>query len=199
MPTVDQILDRSVQAIGGESALRKLTSRIMKMALIIEGSDTTVSFEIYAQAPNRDVMIGQVKLGNGIEFEISRGFNGSAGWSLNPTDGGFRELSGTELAAEKRSAEFYFEIKTRELYPKMILIGQAKVGDHLAYCIEATPSEGSSEKWFFDAQTGLLIRRDSISESADNGKVPVETWFEDYREVDGVKLPFTISSEAGDI
>src|SRR5215471_13398474 len=137
MPTADQILDRFVQAIGGERSLRKLTSRVTKMTLVIEGGDITASFESYAQAPNKGVQIGQVKLSNGVEFEISRGFNGSVGWSLNPTDGGFRELSGIELAAEKRDTEFYSEIKSRELYPKMALIGQMKVGDHSAYCVEA--------------------------------------------------------------
>jgi len=162
-PSVDQILDRYVQAIGGASALRKLTSRVTEMTLVVEGGDVTAIFESYAQAPNRAVMIGQVKLGNGYEIEVSDGFNGSVGWSLNPTDGGFRELSGTELAAEKRNAEFYSQIKTRELYPKIAFIGQMKVGDHAAYCVEARPSEGDPEKWFFDAQTGLLIRSDSIS------------------------------------
>jgi hypothetical protein len=195
-PTLDQILDRYVQAIGGERSLRKLTSRVTKMTLVIEGSNITASFENYAQAPNKGVQIGQVKLSNGVEFEISRGFNGSVGWSLNPTDGGFRELSGMELAAQKRDVEFYWEIKLKDLYPKMAVIGQAQVGDHTAYCIEARPSEGNPEKWFFDAQTGLLIRRDLISESATNDKVTTETYFEDYREVDGIKLPFTIRQSA---
>src|SRR5215475_450834 len=156
MPTVDQILDRYVQAIGGAAAHRKLTSRIMMMTLVIEDSNVTVSFESYAQAPNKQVQIGQVKLGNGIEFEISRGFNGATGWSLNVTEGGFRELIGTELAAEKRAADFYWDIRLKEIYPKMALLGQAPVRDHTAYCIEATPTEGSHEKWFFDLQTGLL-------------------------------------------
>src|SRR5262249_9258145 len=191
-PTVDQILDRYAQAIGGATAFGKLTSRVTKMTLEIEDSDAAVSFESYAQAPNKHVQIGQVKLGNGIEFEISRGFNGAVGWSLNATEGGFRELIGTELAAEKRAADFYWDIRLKEIYPKMALLGQAPVRDHTAYCIEATPTEGSHEKWFFDLQTGLLVRREFISESAVNGKVPVEIDFEDYREVDGVKLPFTV-------
>src|SRR5262245_12678631 len=110
-PTVDQILDRYVQAIGGAAALRKVTSRIINMTLAIEGADVTASFESYRQAPNKKLEIGQVKFSNGVEFEVSHGFNGAVGWSLNPTNGGFRELSGTELAAEKRDAEFYWEIK----------------------------------------------------------------------------------------
>ena len=192
MPTVDQIIDRYVQAIGGAAALRKLTSRVVKMTLVIEGSDVTASRERYSQAPNKEVEIAQVKLGNGVEFEVSRGFNGAVGWSANPTDGVVRELIGTELAAEKRDAEFYWEIKLKELYPKMLLVGQAKIAGHTAYCIEATPHEGAPIKLYFEAQTGLLVRMDSIDEGANSGKVPDETYFEDYREVDGVKLPFTI-------
>src|SRR5262245_65033658 len=81
IPTVDQIIDRYVQAIGGEAAIRKVTSRIINMTLVIEGDDVTASFESYGQAPNKRVEIGQFKLSNCIEFEISRGFNGAVGWS----------------------------------------------------------------------------------------------------------------------
>jgi hypothetical protein len=195
-PTVDQILDRYVQAIGGEKSLRKLTSRVTKMTLEIEGSDATVSYESYWQGTNKHVRIGQVKLGNGVEFEISHGFNGAAGWSLNATDGGFRELSGAELAFEKRDHEFYRDIKLKELYPKMAFIGQTKVGDRTAYCIEATAPDDSHEKWFFDVQNGLLIRREILSENVNKEEIPVDFYFEDYREVDGIKLPFTIRKPA---
>jgi CubicO group peptidase (beta-lactamase class C family) len=192
MPTVDQIIDKYVQAIGGVTAHRKLTSQVIKATLVIEGSDATASIETYKQAPNKAVNISQVKLGNGVEFEVSRGFNGAVGWAFNPNDGGFRELSGTELATEKRNFEFYWKIKLKEFYPKMALAGQALVGDRLAYCIEATPPEGDPIKLYFEAQTGLLVRLDSIYETATKSKIPFETYFEDYREVDGVKLPFTI-------
>src|SRR5262245_49419375 len=156
MPTVDQILDRYVQAIGGATAHRKLTSRVMKSTIVIEGSDVTASFESYEQAPNKQVDIGQFKFGNGGEFEVSRGFNGTVGWALNPTNGWFRYLSGTELAEEKRFAEFYWGIKLKELYPKMALLGQMKVGDQTAYCIQASPPEDDPIKLYFEAQTGLL-------------------------------------------
>ena len=69
--------------------------------------------------------------------------------------------------------------------------GKQKVGDREAYVIVATPAAGSPEKWYFDTQTGLLIRTDSERESPE-GKVPVEAYLEDYKEIDGVKLPFTL-------
>jgi len=62
MPTVEQILDRHVQAIGGATAWDKLTSRITKITVEFEGSKVTGSFERYEQAPNRDVLIAQLRL-----------------------------------------------------------------------------------------------------------------------------------------
>jgi hypothetical protein len=194
-PTVDQILDKYVQAIGGKAAFEKLKTRVMKGTS--ENLTTTrgAPVEIYAKAPNKRVEI--VLAG---DYDSSRGFNGAVGWSLNMTETGFRELSGHGLAAEKREAEFYREIKLRELYSKLTLAGKERVGDREAYVVEATPAEGDLEKLYFDVQTGLLIRRDGTLEMPKDGripvesliKIPVESYFEDYREIDGVKLPFTV-------
>ena len=190
--SVDQILDRYFEAIGGAAAFRKLNSRVTKMTLAIGDSDISCSFENYAEAPNKAVMIGQIKLPNGIEFEISRGFNGTSGWSLNVAEGGYRELGGAELEMEKRDSQFNWDIRLRELYPKITLIGRATVGANTTYCLEATPKNGLAEKWYFDVQTGLLIRKETIFESAIQDRITIETYYDDYREVDGVKLPFII-------
>lgn len=195
MPTVDQILDKYVQAIGGKTAFEKLKTRVMKGTFENLTTSRVVPIEIYAKAPNKRV---EMIFTDG--SDSSRGFNGAVGWSLNMTETGFRELSGPGLAAEKREAEFYREIKLKELYPRLTLAGKEKVGDREAYVIEATPTEGSTEKLYFNVQTGLLIRRDITIEMPKDGRIPVESlvkipaeiYLEDYREIDGIRLPFTI-------
>ena len=151
-------------------------------------------FEWYAKAPGQHV---EVSLG---DFDASRGFDGTVAWSLNVTETGFRELHGADLAAVRRDAEFYREIKLRELYPTMSVAGIAKVGGRDAYIVDARPTEGSSETLYFDVRSGLLVRRDQVIEIPRDGVIPVEamieqrveTSYEDYREVDGIRLPFTI-------
>jgi hypothetical protein len=186
IPTIGQILDKYVQAIGGETAHRKLTSRVMKGTYENKGAGIIGRIEHEAMAPNklRVTLRAQTKMG--LQLDFSNGFDGTVGWEFNPTVAGYRELSGTELAAKRRNAEFCREIKLKELYPKIALRGERKIGASAVYVIEATPAEGDPEIWSFDAQTGLLIRID-------------DTYFDDYREVDGVKLPFTVrtSSAAG--
>ena len=59
------------------------------------------------------------------------------------------------------------------------------------YVVEATPAESSAETWYFDTQTGLILREDAERESP-QGKQSVQVFLEDYKDVDGVKMPFSI-------
>ena len=59
--------------------------------------------------------------------------------------------------------------------------------------IEATPAEGPPEKLYFDVNTGLLVRHDAEVESP-QGKLLMESYLEDYKVVDGVKIAHTMKS-----
>ena len=96
-----------------------------------------------------------------------------------------------ELAQFKLDAESFKVIKLKESYTQKTLIGRERVGEREAYVIEVTPTNGKPEKLFFDTLTGLLIRSRVEFKTA-FGSISEETDFEDYRDVAGVKLPFTI-------
>lgn len=189
MPTVDQILEQYVQAIGGKGAFERLTSRTMKGTVETPATgDVPGSTEVDKKAPNKGVIL----MGGG----PIRGFNGTVGWTMDP-DEGPKDMTGTDLAGAKVEFDFYREIKLKELYPKMVVKGKEKVGNAEAYVIEATPAGGGSEKMYFDAQSGLLVREDTPYVSPD-GNSTLQSYYEDYREVDGVKLPFTIRETSPD-
>ena len=183
LPTVDQVLSKYVDALGGKAALEKLKTRMMKGSQV-RFDGTAWPVEIYQAAPNKFVSI--VTTPNGA---VSFGFDGMVGWSKNPR--GQRELSGEALAQMKRSAEFYADLKLKELYPKMTLEGKEKVGEREAYVIRSQVGEKRTEKLYFDTQTGLLIRILGLEDTM-LGDIPDQEDLSDYREVDGVKLPFTI-------
>jgi hypothetical protein len=186
LPAVDQVLDNYVRALGGRAALEKLTSRASKGTFEFPAMGVSAPVEIYEKAPNKSLRILDIP-GYG---KIREGFDGAVGWSEDPQSG-LREKSGAELAEAKRDAEFYLPLKFKEIYKKLSLIGRQKVGDREAYLIEAAPAEGNPERLYFDIQTGLLMRQDSERETP-QGKLLMETYLEDYREVEGVKEPFLI-------
>jgi outer membrane lipoprotein-sorting protein len=189
-PSVDQILDKYVQAIGGKEAVQKITSRVSKGAFEMEQMGGDATTEIYEKAPNKMYSVTSSSMG-----EFKRGFNGTVGWSNNPMQG-LVELSGPQLADMKRSSDFYRAIKLKELYPKRTLKGKEAVNGHDAYVVELTPGEGSPETWYFDTDSGLVVRMQTSMETP-NGPMDVDSTLSDYRDVDGVKVPFTIHQSLG--
>jgi hypothetical protein len=186
LPSVDQLLDKYVKALGGKAAIERMTSASMTGTFDLPAFNASGTVERVAKAPDKFAIIIDVT-GYGL---VRRGYDGKTAWSDEP-QAGLRDLAGVELAQTKREALLHREIMLKELYPKMVVKGKEKVGDHDTYVIEATPNDGGPEKMYFDAQSGLLIRQDLEAESP-QGKQPVEAYSEDYKEVDGVKMPFTL-------
>jgi zinc protease len=186
LPSVDQIIDKYVQALGGKAAIQGVTSRSMKGTFEVPAFGASGTIERYSKAPNKMVIIVEI----GGFGTVQQGFNGTAGWSQDPQTG-MRDIAGPELAQTKREADIYRDIKLKDLYPKMVVAGKDKVADRDVYVIEATPADGGPEKMYFDAQNGLLVRTDLTAHNASE-EIATQTFLEDYKDVDGVKVPTTI-------
>jgi len=183
-PSVNQILDRYVQALGGAEALSKITTRFVKGSRI--GADNVlVPEEVYQKAPDKLLTVTSYP-----NVVFSNGFNGTEGWAHSSRDGAM-PLSAQVLEQLKRDAVFLQPLKMQELYTKLTVAGRATVRDADAYVVEAMPITGPMEKLFFDVKTGLLVRR-YVETDTPLGKLPFQTDYEDYREVDGIKQPFLI-------
>jgi hypothetical protein len=189
LPTVDQVLDKYLQAIGGKAAFEKLKTRVM-IGTQINADGTTVPIEAYREAPDKVVLITTAK--NGVTMY---GYNGTVGWATSPR--GARQLSGAQLAAAKRAADFYGDIKLRELYPNLEVVDHEKVGERDAIVLASQPSPNVIAKLYFDTQTGLLLRILTITQTV-IAPIPEQLDFDDYRDVNGVKLPFTIRQSSVD-
>ena len=184
LPSVKQILDRYVQALGGAKALKKVTSRTAKGSRI--GADgVLVPEEVHQKAPDKILTVTSYP-----NVVFSNGFNGVVGWAHSSREGA-TPLPEQLLVQIKRDAVFYKELKIEELYLNLTVLGRASVRDADAYVIQATLVNGPVEKLFFDVATGLLVRRYTESDTP-LGKLPLQMDYEDYREADGIKQPFLI-------
>ena len=184
LPTVDEVLAKYVEATGGAATLKKVTTRVTKGSRI--GADNVlVPEEVFQKAPNKLMTITSYP--NAV---LTSAYNGSEAWGKSGT-AGIRDLPEGLVAMLKVDADFYRELRTKESYAKLTLTGKENVRDSDAWVIAATPAHGSMEKLFFDVRSGLLVRRYTESDTI-FGKFPLQTDYEDYRDVDGIKLPFLI-------
>jgi zinc protease len=185
-PTADQVLAHYVDAIGGRAAWMKLHSRVSKGTIEIPAmNNLRGSVEIHEKAPNS--LLAVIILG-GATFE--QGFDGTTAWSQDPQNG-LRVLTGAELDDAKREADFYHPLDLRKIYTKMTVTGTEKVGERDAYVVEATPAQGDPDKMYFDTQNWLLVRSVNSRHTPD-GVAVFQAEVGDYKDVDGVKLPFSV-------
>ncbi|HMD31557.1 MAG TPA: hypothetical protein VKG84_06585, partial [Candidatus Acidoferrales bacterium] len=183
LPTPDWVLARYVRALGGEPALRKITSRSMRGTFEIPSRQITGEAEIDTASPDRFYSL--LKISDAQQY--IQAFDGKAGWSYDPQSG-YTDLAGKELAQMRRGAQFEYELHFRELFPQLRIIEKATEENHPAWVVEATPPGEGPEKFYFDVETGLLLRHDSFQDTPD-GEVAVVHRYSEYVAVDGVQVP----------
>lgn len=188
--TAEQVLEKYIEATGGRAAYEKLTSSVSKGTMEIIGQNIRGTVESYAKAPTKFLLV-QVIDGIG---QFLQGYDGQVGWGQDPFLG-LRNLEGAELANFKREATFHAELKWRELYDKVELVGIQKVGDRNTYVIRLTPTIGKPVTRYFDTETFLLVRSDVVSETP-FGTLNMESYPSEYRVVEGVKIPFQLVMKA---
>jgi hypothetical protein len=87
--------------------------------------------------------------------------------------------------------QLFRNIKLKEQFTRLRFGGRDKVGDREAYVLNAGTADNRRERLYFDAENGLLLRRVTFTQTI-IGVIPEQIDFEDYRDVEGVKLPFAI-------
>lgn len=191
LPSVDQVLNRYVNAVGGRSAWLQLTSRVTTGTIEVPAANLSGTIELREKAPDR--ILSEIRIA-GVLF--SQGYDGTVGWIQNVRDG-LREQKGMELSEAKRDADFYHPLDMRKLYTKLTIVGVERINDHDTYKMEAEVPEGTPDEIYFDVATGLPARVVSHRHNT-QGVVDFLEDFDDYREVDGIKRPFTIHETTGE-
>lgn len=172
LPTVDAIFEKYVVASGGQAAFEKITSRVSTGTVEMTALSMTGKVELDEQAPNQSTLIIDTP-GLGV---TQRTFDGRRAWLQDPLVG-LINLTGLGLEIAKSAAAFNKQSRLKELYPSAKLLGKEKLNGKDVFVVQM-----GFEKGYFDVEGGLLLRKGNI-------------YYDDYREVDGVKLPFKIRED----
>jgi len=193
LPSVDDVLIKYQGAIGGTVAIDRVTSCVTK------GTTTTatgqvVRYESEQAAPDKGHEaftlpdVGGRCAGDS-RCEYERVVNGQQGW-LN-SGGGVQELVGEQLADQRLSFLLFGILRLKDQYSSFRVSGRDKINDRDVYVVSVVRSDNKRERLYFDVENGLLSRRISYTRTM-IGNIPQQIDFEDYRDVEGLRLPFTI-------
>jgi hypothetical protein len=181
-PTVQQVYDRYLAAVGGQAAAAKFQTQILK-GTIAQSQNRNATFEVTTKSPDKYLLVMETPQGS-----MRRALSGASGWMAGPR--GTRALNAGEITDAHRAAELSGLVKFSPS-STMRVVGRRKVGDRDAIVVIDRPSETVQRRYFFDAETGLLTRIVTLTDALLNN-LPEQIDFEDYRDVDGAKIPFVV-------
>ena len=121
LPSVEQVLERYAQASGGRAAVERVSSRVWKGSRV-GAVGVLVPEEVYAKAPNKLLIVTSYP-----NMVFRTGFDGSRGWAKSNQE--VRDLPAEVLAQIRREAEFYKEIRLKEIYSKLAAVGRYSLDD----------------------------------------------------------------------
>ena len=186
LPSVQQVLDKYVTALGGQDALERIKTRVIKTAPLGRPSSDKSIDQVMQKAPGKVATLHQSE-----GYTLWAGSNGKQAWAVDSEKSYWGLLNGSELESIMRESEMYAGSRLRSEYTNVRVTGAESVNDRSAYVIAGTSPEGTREKFFFDASSGLLLKR-HIEEPTTFGWFPLDFSYDGYREVDGVKIPFVV-------
>ena len=210
-PSANQIIDKYLQAIGGAERLAGLKSYV--------ATGTSVGFggfggggvvQIFAKFPDQRATIIEFPAATGRGHSV-RIYNGREGWLETPlTVLGEYQLTGGELDGARLDAELSFPGQIKQVLGNLRVSlpttisdlpgpssqtaeesGGAPGQDRLVNVVQGSGPRGLLATLYFDSESGLLVR---LVRSARTpiGRVPTEVDFGDYRDVNGIKMPFRV-------
>jgi hypothetical protein len=180
-------VDQYIKAAGGGKALTKIQT------LTLEGTFTgedgkSGTYTLDTKLPNRyysELLVG--------EKNVIEAYNGKSAWHQTAA-GELGTLVGPEGMQLEAASQYYnsrlLNLKKNKI--TLALVGHAQVRGRDALQLEVTAATGVKRQVFFDAQTHLIAK-----EAATVAGMEQEILYDDYRAVDGVKLPYKIELRRG--
>lgn len=190
LPTGAELVARYVEAIGGESAWRALTSMRGTGVIEVPAQNLQGTLELMSARPARSVARMEIAgLGRS-----EMGFSDGVGWMIDPMVGPSL-VTGKALAEMKNDAHFDATLHPPELVASVVTVARVEFDGRQAFKATVTYVTGGTRHEYFDAENGLLIGTEGISETP-MGKVPMKITLRDYKTFGAIKQPTRVIQSA---
>ena len=185
LPTVDDIMALRDTA-NRKIALEEMGTYLMTGTIWAPQSGVEGTFSTYVSGINR--MREDADFG---KFGSTRSaVNGDRAWSEN--FGRFFEWHGKRLDQAIQSHPAWISGDWRDFFDSIRVLNTAELDGRKVYLLRLQRGELPPATFYVDADTGDLLKSETIARAWRGSRIPVATRYEDYREVHGIRFPFRV-------
>jgi hypothetical protein len=183
-----KIIDQYLKAVGGSRAISRLQTLSIDGSVAAFGDAAPGTYTFKVKRPNR--FYTELRANGDTLIES---YNGKSAWH-EVADGEIGTLLGHD-AVEMEIASQYYNARLESLAKRKVgaaYKGESQIHGRAAQEVELTYPAGVHWHVFFDAQSHLIVE-----EKAQIAGIPREIYYDDYREVNGAKVPYKIELKRG--
>ncbi|MDN4166177.1 pitrilysin family protein [Cytophagales bacterium LB-30] len=186
--TAAKVIENYINALGGKAKIEALKSINTEMAASVQGMNLTMK----VVKTNSGKFLNEVSMpGMTISKTV---INGDKGYTV--MQGQKMNLEGDKLKEALQQADMFAEMNYEKNGVKTNLLGIEDVEGNKAYAIEVENAAGKKSTSYFDVQSGLKVK-EATTVDTPNGPFNTSVSFSDYREVEGIKVPYVMTINQG--
>jgi len=194
--TADEVIAHYVNFIGGAKKWRTIKTIITSGEYDYGGMK--FPFTAYSKAPNAYKFVVPL---NGKFY--TQAFDGKQGWKIDAFKNETKPtmLKGKEATAMANESDVSLEpafINFKRKGHRVVLEGKDSISGAYCYKIKFIKKDGDDETYYFDASTGAIVLKIAPSKNTEMQGAVLNTLYSDYRDIGGVKIPFSSVSRLGD-
>lgn len=181
------VMNKYIEAIGGKDALNKVNTILMNVDVTIQGAPFNPTAVIKSMSPNKSSMEMSIA---GMGTIMKQKFDGTTGYAEQ--QGMKQPMSEDQIAEAANQKGLFPEIHYNEGDIELVSLGDMDGTD--VYKIKV---KGAKESFrYYDAKSGLLLREESTEEAQGQSFTSIKD-LKDYREVNGILIPFAQEIQTG--
>ena len=184
-PSVEQIFDQYIEALGGKSALSKVETLRMSGSYSFNGM--TYPMVLTRQRPDRYRF--ELDIDGSPYIEATDGTNT---WSyMSQRDQPLEQMEGEDATRfQEEWADFDGPlVDYKEKGNTVALVGTENIDGVDCFHLQITFPSGHTQDWFLDVQTFDLVRKVTTQAHRRRGSYDRVWYYEGFRREDGVQMP----------
>lgn len=184
LPDAASVIDNYIKATGGRDNYEKHSNLKVTGTFAMPAMGITAPLTSFQQAPNLNYTV----INSEVIGTIESGSDGQVQWE-NTMMVGAKIKEGEEKAVAERQGTFNMHLHWRDFFKSAETVAQEDLDGRPCFKVVMVPNEGEPETSWFDVETHLLVKS-SMMVNTEMGSISMDLYPSDYREVDGVLVPF---------
>ncbi len=196
-PKPEQIVDKAIRASGGEDRLKGLKGFTYKTRTVFEKGPTW-SYEYAADVPLR--YRSEITVGDAGSIRSIVVIDGDQGWLKMGAD--TTPYPPTFVDSMKKYTIRYLgprsmlRLRDRLNNPRCQIstVAECTIDGHPAVGLRMKLQDGPQETWYFDKETGLLLKEESVSKRFEGEDTVYATTYSDYKMIAGFQMACKVAN-----